>query len=154
WPAGYNLLHFTSPVLTAFSVSFILPALILSVIIAAIALTKSRTLAFAAVWFIIWLLPPLVALRSFLPQYFVQERYLYLPAAGICLALALGIEWLANQRVLNVFGLTAARAVAAMLLIVFGYVGVIQNTVWRDTLTLVRHSVAVNPNSTYAHVSL
>jgi len=153
-PIGYNIQHYISPVNSFLSLAFLAPLTLLAAIVVGIVLIKSRTLAFAAAWFIIWLLPSLVGLRTFVPQYFVQERYLYLPSIGICLALAIGIEKLAKGRVLALAGRPVAVAAAAMLLIVWTAVYVEQNRVWNDTLTLFRHCVATDPDSVYSHIAL
>lgn len=153
-PAGYSLQHYIAPVGSVWSWSFIGPLALLIAVIAAVLLAKSRLLGFAALWFILWLLPPLIGLRSFEPEFFVQERYLYLPSIGICLALAMGIEWLAARRVFNLSGRRAAATVATLLLILWSFVYIKQNAVWDNTLTLLRHSVAINPSLTQAHIML
>jgi tetratricopeptide (TPR) repeat protein len=153
-PVGYNIQHYISPVNSFLSLGFLAPLALLAAIVVGIVLIKSRTLAFAGAWFIIWLLPSLVGLRTFVPQYFVQERYLYLPSIGICLALAIGIEKLAKGRVWALAGRPVAVAAAAMLLIVWTAVYVEQNRIWNDTLTLFRHCVATNPDSVYSHIGL
>lgn len=153
-PLGYNIQHYIAPVGSFLSLSFLAPLALLVAITVAIWLVKSRVLAFAGVWFIIWLLPPLVGLRSFLPQYFVQERYLYLPSIGICLVLAFGIEWLAARRLFTFSGRQVQTAVASALLMVWSVAYFNQNRVWNDTLRLFRHCVAINPDSTYSHISL
>ena len=158
-PLGYNIQHYIAPVESFLSLSFLVPLAILAAITVGVLWVKSRILTFAWAWFIIWLLPPLAGLRTFVPQYFVQERYLYLPSIGICLALAIGIEQLAERRIFatpgRVFsGRQAATAIAAALLIVWSVVYIKQNRVWDDTLTLFRHCVATNPGSTYSHIGL
>ena len=153
-PADYSLQHYIAPVGSVLSMSFLAPMALLVALVAAIWLARSRVLAFAGVWFIIWLSPPLAGLRSFEPEYFVQDRYLYLPSIGICVALAMGIEWLAARRLFNFSGRMTATAVAASLLILWSVVCVKQNRVWNDTLTLLRHSVAIDPNSPSTHISL
>jgi tetratricopeptide (TPR) repeat protein len=153
-PLGYNIQHYIAPAGSFLSLSFLAPLVLLVAITVAVWLARSRILTFAGAWFIIWLLPPLVGLRSFLPQYFVQERYLYLPSIGICLALALGIEWLATRRLFTFSGRQVATAVASGLLIVWSVAYINQNRIWNDTLSLFRHCVAVNPDSTYSHIGL
>jgi protein O-mannosyl-transferase len=93
-------------------------------------------------------------LRSFEPQYFVQERYLYLPSVGVCLALAMGVEWLAARRLFNFSGRKVATVAAASLLVLLSVVSIKQNRVWNDTLSLFRHSAATNPTSPHAYVTL
>jgi protein O-mannosyl-transferase len=153
-PVGYNLQHYIAPVDSVLSGSFLGPLALLVAIVSAVWLIRSRVLAFAGVWFIIWLLPPLAGLRSFEPQYFVQERYLYFPSIGVCLALAMGIEWLAARRYFSFSGRKTATVAAASLLILWGDVYVNQNSVWSDTLSVFRHCAASNPGSTHPLILL
>ena len=153
-PIGYSLQHYVAPEDSVLSLSFLGPLALLVAMVVAVWLVRSRVLAFAGVWFFIWLLPPLAGLRSFEPQYFVQERYLYLPSIGICLALAMGVEWLAARRPLNFSGVKVAAVAAASLLVIWSVVSIKQNRVWNDTLSLLRHSAATNPTSPQAHVTL
>lgn len=153
-PVGYSLQHYIAPVGSFLSWSFIGPLALLVAMAAAVLLVRSRLLEFAAIWFILWLLPPLLGLRSFEPEYFVQERYLYLPSIGICLALAMGVEWLAARRVFNLSGKRVAATVAILLLISWSFVYIRQNAVWDDTLIMLRHNVAVNPDLTQSHILL
>ena len=147
-PIGYNLQHYTAPVLSFLEFSFIGPLLLIGAIAAALVLAKSRELSFAGAWFLIYLLPPLAGLRQFKPEYFVQERYLYLPSIGVCLALAVGIEWLAGRRIFKWSRAMTASIVTGSLLILFSVVYVKQNNVWSDTLSLFRHCADSNPGMT------
>jgi tetratricopeptide (TPR) repeat protein len=115
---------------------------------AALVLSKSRDLWFAGSWFLIWLLPPLAGLSLFEPEYFVQERYLYLPSVGVCLALALGIERLATLRMFKLSKEMTATAVTAAVLILFSFVYIKQNSVWMNTLSLFQHCADSNPGLT------
>ncbi len=153
-PVGYNLHHYTSPVEGLTSVVFLGPLAVIVAISVAVLLIRSRMLMFAAVWFIVWLAPPLLGLRLFQTQYSVQERYLYLPSIGFCLALALGIEWLLARRRFALFGRAAAVAISVVLVIGWGVVTVSQNRVWNDTITLMRHLVATDPHSPLARTEL
>ncbi len=153
-PWGYSYQHYTDFVETAGSASFLAPFALLTAMAIGLALLKSRELTFAAVWFIVMLAPALASLRQFEPAYLLQERYLYAPSIGICLAIALGIELLAER---DWFG-SRARAVAAtlavVLVFVWGAVFVRQNRVWDDTVTVYKNSVAVSPRAPLAHVLL
>jgi tetratricopeptide (TPR) repeat protein len=149
-PFGYNLHHYTLPVQSLTSIAFIGPAALLAVIAALILRSKSRTLMFAAVWFVLWIIPPVAATRVFEPQYSVQERYLYLPSMGFCLAVSLGFEWLAARR----FGRVPATIVLIATVIALGALGVYQNRVWNNTISLFQHLVTTDPSSPLARVEL
>ena len=148
-PWGHSYQHYTEFVGSIATKEFLVPLAIVAALIAAIAVARSRLLAWAAVWFIAMLAPALAAMRQFDPEYLVQDRYLYLPSIGFCLALALLIDWLARRH-----GLKAGAAVAAVLVIVYGAADIRQNRMWNDGIILFENCVAVDPSSAEAHVSL
>jgi tetratricopeptide (TPR) repeat protein len=153
-PWGYSYQHYTDFVETAGSALFLAPLALLVAIAMGVALLKSRALTFGAVWFIVMLAPALAALRQFEPAYLLQERYLYAPSIGICLAVALGIEWLGARDWFGSRGRVVAAALAVLLVLVWGAVFMRQNRVWDDTVTVYKNSVAVSPRAPLAHVLL
>jgi tetratricopeptide (TPR) repeat protein len=100
------------------------------------------------------LAPALAGLRQFEPAYLLQERYLYAPSIGICLAIALGIEWLAGREWFGSRGRVVAYALTIILLIGWGAVFIKHNRAWDDTVTVYKNSVAVTPREPVAHVLL
>jgi tetratricopeptide (TPR) repeat protein len=154
FPYGYNYQHDTALVERITSLSFIVPLFALIALAVAVVWARSRALTFAAVWFVATLAVALVVLRQFEPAYLVQERSLYLPSVGVCLAAALGIEWLAARQTLVTHHDKAVASITAVLVIALGAVCFMQNRVWSDSLTLYRRGVAVNPDSSVAHVVL
>ena len=153
-PAGYNLHHYTSPPAALTSVALLGPLSLIAAISVLVVLSRSRALMFAAAWFIVWLAPPLAGLRIFEPQFSVQERYLYLPSIGFCLAVALGIEWLRTRRFLAVSGHVAAVAISMVLVIGWGLIDIEQNRVWDSTISLMRRLVETDPRSPLARTEL
>ena len=153
-PWGYSYQHYTDFVETAGSGLFLAPLALLVALAIGIALLKSRELTFGAIWFVVMLAPALAALRQFEPAYLLQERYLYVPSIGICLAIALGIEWVAARDWLGSRGRVVATALAIALVLGWGVVFVMQNRVWDDTVTVYKNSVAVSPRAPLAHVLL
>jgi tetratricopeptide (TPR) repeat protein len=153
-PLGYSYLHYTELVQTIGSVSFIVPFALLLAIASGVALLKSRLLTFAAVWFLMMLAPALESLRNFDPAYLVQERYLYVPSVGICLALALGIHWVGTRNWFGARQRILAAALTAILLLVWSVVFVRQNRVWENTVSVYKNSAAVAPLSATAHALL
>jgi tetratricopeptide (TPR) repeat protein len=151
-PAGYSYQHYTSLVESLSSLLFIAPLLLLIALAVAILKAKSRLLKFAAAWFIVFLAPALAALRQFDLEYIVQERYLYIPSMGFCLALALGIEWLARKT--GQRGTAIAAAITLVIIAVWGIASFRQNLVWKDNLTVYKNCVAEAPSSPQAHASL
>jgi tetratricopeptide (TPR) repeat protein len=153
-PTGYSFQHYTALVDSATSIAFIAPVALIALLAVAVRFINSRDLKFAAAWFIITLVPAFEAMRYFDPEYLIQERYLYLPSVGFCMALALGIEWLATHGQMGSRGRIAAIASTVILVIVWGVFNVRQNGVWKDTLAINKHAVAVDPNSAAAHAAL
>lgn len=154
FPVNYSLQHYTPLVETITSMRLLAPLALLAALVVGIALTKSRILVFAAVWFLVMLLPVLATLQQFEPGHLVQERYLYLPSIGICLALALGIERMATRNWFGASGYKVAVSVALLLVAVFGAAHIKQNGVWEDTISVYKHCVAVAPQSSVAHAVL
>src|SRR5260370_15095220 len=115
---------------------------------------RSRELTFGAVWLAAWLVPPLAALRTFEPIYFVQERYLYLPSIGFCLAIALGVEWLARRKLPVPVPMLPAAIAVLTLLILWGAVYTDQNRVWYSTVTLFENAVTACPREPLARTAL
>ncbi|MCI0485396.1 MAG: tetratricopeptide repeat protein [Blastocatellia bacterium] len=153
-PSGYSYQHYTDFIETFASLWFIAPLAFLIVLAGGIAAIRSRVLRFAAVWFVVTLAPALAVLRQFDPEYLVQERYLYLPSMGFCLAVALGVRWLAARKIFAASGGVAAYAITVVILIVWGAIYMTQNRVWQDTITVYKNSVAGDPDSPVAHTSL
>jgi tetratricopeptide (TPR) repeat protein len=154
FPVNYSYQHYTPLVETIASLRLLAPLVLLTVLVVGIALTRSRVLLFAAVWFVVMLLPVLATLQQFEPGYLVQERYLYIPSIGICLAIALGIEWLATRNWFGAPGYKVALSAALLLVVVFSAVHIKQNRVWEDSITVYKHCVAVAPQSSVAHTIL
>lgn len=153
-PFGYSYQHYTEFVQTIQSISFLAPLALLLAIAGGVALLKSRLLTFAAVWFIVMLAPALASLRSFEPAFLLQERYLYVPSVGFCLALALGIEWVGTRDWLSSRRRIVAAVLTIILLLVWSAVYMRQNRVWDNTITVYKNSAAVAPLSPMAHALL
>src|SRR6266404_1376530 len=153
-PFGYSYQHYTELVQTPVSISFIVPFALILALAFVVALGRSKLLTFAAVWFVVTLAPVLAFLRMFDPAYLVQERYLYLPSMGICLAIALGIEWVASRGWLGSRQPILAASLAVILLLVWSVAYIRQNRTWDNTLSVYRNSAAVAPRSATAHALL
>ena len=153
-PWGYSYQHYTDFVESPGSLLFLGPVVLLIALAAAVWFLKSSRLTLGAVWFIVMLMPALAALRQFEPAYLLQERYLYVPSIGICLAVALGFEWLATRDWFGTRGRIAAGAVAVLVVFVWGAILIRQNNVWDDTLSVYKNCVAVSPRTAIAHASL
>lgn len=142
----YSYHHLTPLVTSATDVRFLAPFAAVVALICVTLFSASRLLKFAAVWFAATLLPALLAIRYLSPEYIVQDRYLYLPSIGFCLAVALGVEWLtAKVRQENAARVTWATA--ALLVVVMGAMLMRQNLFWKDDVAVFQRCVAVAPTS-------
>lgn len=153
-PWGYSYQHYTAFAETVAGALFLGPVVVLAAIGIGAVKLKSRLMTFAVVWFVVMLAPALVALRSLEPAFLIQERYLYAPSIGICLAIALGIEGLATRGWFGSRGRVIATAAATLLMLLWAGVFIRQNRVWDDTVTVFKNSVAVSPHEPLAHALL
>lgn len=153
-PTGYNYQHYTAFVETVRDARFFVPLVLVALVSAGVAWSRSRVLKLASVWFIALLSPSLAAIRQFDQEYLVQERYLYAPSIGFCLAVALGIQWAASRRRVAAKSGVVEATLAVALVVLWGSFYISQNRSWRDTITVYKQCVAVAPRSPDAHVSL
>lgn len=153
-PSGYSYQHYTELVQTPLNVSFFAPFAVILAIAVAVVRIRSKLLTFAVVWFIVMLVPVLKSLRTFEPAYLLQERYLYLPSVGICLAIALGLEWVARRGWLGSRQPILAATLTVILLLVWSVAYIRQNRTWDNTLSVYKNSTAVAPLSATAHALL
>ena len=154
WPFGYSYQHYTIPVTSVVSLKLLAP------LVAAVALTfivaryGSRELRFAGAWLILTLAPVLLVINRFEMEHLVQERYLYLPSLGFCLALGLGVEWLAARQSSRLSPDKFAAALVAAVVVFYSVAYILHSRHWRDSLSVYQHAVAVAPDSAPAYSSL
>ncbi|HKV40296.1 MAG TPA: hypothetical protein VJX67_13875, partial [Blastocatellia bacterium] len=153
-PSGYTIEHVTAPAVSLLGRDFILPALIIAVMITIVTLSRARLLYFASVWFVVWLAPMLAAVRTFSSVNTVLERQLYLPSVGVCLTVALGMDWVAARLPLTGYKPMVATAIISLLVILLTVIRIGQNAVWKDDLSLYKHYVDVSPETPLAHTEL
>ena len=153
-PVGYSYQHLTYFVDTFGSVRFLAPMALVVALAGCILLTRSKLLLFSAVWFIVWLAPGLAALRQFDPEYMVQERYLYVPSIGVCLAASLALRWLATRESFGAAREKVALAALGLIVAGLGSVYFAQNRVWNNTISLLRNCIAVEPFSGRAYSTI
>src|SRR5262249_2118132 len=85
----------------------------------------------------------------------VADRYSYLSGFGFALLPGAGLVWVLRARWTLRPALVGACVLAAVLVLVSLGVGSWrQSTTWRDTGTLWRHAISVDPRNARAHVAL
>ena len=108
---------------------------------------RRRLLLFGLVWFAV----ALASTSQIMPHHINRaDRFLYLPLAGLAVAMAIGLRPLSNvlKRQVAVGGAIAAGVVALLLL---GTLSARQVNTWRNGLSLWEHCVSVAPDNDYAH---
>ncbi len=152
-PVGYSYQHHTPFVTSVASLQFLAPLLMVAALVGAIVWSKSPLLKFSSLWFLAFIAPALAGIVSFDPPYIVQERYLYIPSMGFCLAVALGIEWIASRKWFAQSE-RVAFGLLVLLVVVWGAAYVQANTYWYDTIRVFQRVVEADPNSAQAHAAL
>jgi tetratricopeptide (TPR) repeat protein len=147
WPFDYSYLHYTLPVASVGSVGLLAPLAALIALVFVVARYGSQDLRFAGAWLLLTLAPALLVMNRFELEHLIQERYLYLPSLGFCLALALGVEWLAARQSFKLSPGRFAFAAAATVVALCSLAYIWHSRHWRDSLSVYRQAVAVAPDS-------
>ena len=107
------------------------------------AVRRAPVVAWAMAWVLVMYLP--VSNVVPLTQFFVAERYLYVPSFGVCLLAALALDALRRARAP---GLRTGAIVAAAAVVVAGAArSALRTPEWRDELTLWSAAVAAIPDA-------
>jgi len=153
-PFGYSYQHLTLFVTDVTQSRFVIPAGVIVALAAVILIKSTRDLRFAAIWFIATLIPALAAISQFDPEYIVQERYLYLPSIGFCMAVAIGVVRLSTREWLGVSGRTIASSLVLVLVTVWAIAYVRNIRAWRNTISVYQNCVETAPATAEAHSAL
>src|SRR5262249_44573017 len=94
WPINLSTMYQTHYVTEAASAEFIIPAAALAIIAGSLIVRRDRVSR--EVWIAVALIAvpllPVLDLRQISEEYLVSDRYLFLPAAGWCYLIALGVS--------------------------------------------------------------
>jgi tetratricopeptide (TPR) repeat protein len=115
------------------------------------AIRRSRRVALALSLF--WLiLAPAFNIGAFLPEQITHDRYLYLPALGLVLAIALTLRsaWARFRQ----FDPKWLIALAALIIILLSTQTLRYSRVWMSEEALWRHAIRVDPSSAFNHAQL
>lgn len=83
----------------------------------------------------------------------VADRYAYFPSVALCIGVGAGWMWM-GSRVASPSRMIRIRAIGGLMLAGLAVLTVLQNRVWRNSETLWRYTIALNPESTTAHLNL
>jgi Flp pilus assembly protein TadD len=168
WPVNLSIAYDTHFVTSARSAEFILPAIALALLVAALTFCRrsvSRMVWFALVLVIAPLLPVLRLGQITNGEYLVFDRYLYLPALGWCYLLALMVlpGWLRNEAAKRSGRATQGQlkrpaiprlTLIVLLLLSFMAVSLYESKHWADELSLWSNAARVRPAYWAAHYNM
>lgn len=153
WPANLSVIYLQTDPITVTLPQFWVPLLLLTGIALLLlwSLRRTRLLAFAALWYLLFLLP---SFANFAKDdvYVFSDRYIYLAQIGVLVTFGYGLERLFRGRH------RAVNAIVGILLI--GIVGSLawtaraQSLLWHDSETLYRDALAKNDRSVVMHYNL
>ncbi|MBW2408617.1 MAG: tetratricopeptide repeat protein, partial [Deltaproteobacteria bacterium] len=113
---------------------------------------KFKAVSFGIWWFLITLLPVSNLIEITNP---VAERYLYLPAVGFCMALAILLVNIPRQIPgLNIEKSKVVGSCVILLVVLYAVVTVNRNSDWKDGLSLWSQTLEHVPNSPGVHSNL
>ena len=113
---------------------------------------KFKAVSFAIWWFLITLLPVSNLIEITNP---VAERYLYLPAVGFCMALAILLVNIPRRIPgLNIDQSKVVGICVILLVVLYAVITVNRNSDWRDGLSLWSQTLKHVPNSPGVHSNL
>lgn len=137
FPLSLSVDYYLMPVKSLFSASFLLPfaAILLLVATAVIIERREKGIAFGLIFFIVSLLPVYNLIPIANP---LAERYLYLPALGICLSIGFMMIKLKPQTLFMSF---------LAIVCIFSISVVKRNEAWRDDYSLWSDAARKVPNS-------
>ncbi len=152
WPVGLSVFRDTPLVHTPGLTNFALPLAGLALAVGALVYVGRRAgeVAFGAWWLLVFMIPPIVGIYTFVPEDLVHDRYLYLPSVGFAIVIGWAVRRLrSGERVL--FGapsvpMTVTLGLAALL--AAGTAA--QNVTWQNDLVLYANAVKTAPRNVLA----
>ncbi len=137
--------------------NFVLPLVVVAAVACGAFLLsrRDRVGRLALVWFLLPL-APVFDVRSFLPEDFVHDRYLYLPLFGAlaCAGTALVDAWGTRKLSAKREGWLPAWVVGLPLALLLAVVTRSYNRAWMDDVALWESGVRSNPGTAFPHTQL
>jgi len=145
-PLNLSVLYPLNGEVTFTNLSLLIPLLLVAalVVLALVALRKSRTLFFALAFFIVTLSPSLLNFVKGDVLYFASDRYTYISSISILFLLVIVID---RVRVCSVLGKYISGAIVSMILISFTVLAFLQSQTWRNSETLFSNVLDHYPQS-------
>lgn len=124
------------------------------IILCAAAAVKMRRSAQVVSFCIVWFFAALLPVLNIIPlENILAARYLYIPSAGFCLAMAVLVQKILQSRRVQArrLFLVSMRALAAGLLIFYGVLTLAKGYLWRDEIVFRREMTRRYPDREWAH---
>jgi tetratricopeptide (TPR) repeat protein len=149
WPRDLAVFYPLPDKIPALAIAAAVAALIFISVAVWLARRRSPYLLVGWLWFLGTLLPVIGLVQ--VGGAAMADRYTYIPAIGIFIAVAFGVRDLADR-----FPFSKPAATVAAVLILGGSIFATENQLryWRDSESLFRHAVAVTKDSDVAHINL
>lgn len=122
--------------------------LVLLLLAAAISLRWTRTVFFAAAFFLVTVAPSLLNFAKGDFFYFASDRYAYIPSVALLFLVALAADALCRTRP------KTCLLSGSLLLLTFGALATLQARTWKDSTALFTRALAVSPEAFAAQVNL
>jgi tetratricopeptide (TPR) repeat protein len=128
------------------SVIFVLGLIVFSLLV----FSRSKTTSFGIWWFLVTLFPVYNLIQIYKP---FAERYLYIPLFGLCLVVAIFLEYVMDR-----FSFTRSPAIKVLIIlcivVFYSIISINRNKDWKDSFSLWTKTLEVEPNSFRAHGNL
>lgn len=149
-PVPLNAYYVFSPVrsLASAQASGAILFLIILCVAVWLAFRRNSLAAFAVIWVVVTLLPVMNVYA--LGRNAFTERYLYLPAIGVCLLIVLVCHW-ALQRLNPTRQKPVAIAALVIVLTAFTAEIMYRNADWKDNATLFQKTLISSPQAPFVH---
>jgi tetratricopeptide (TPR) repeat protein len=159
WPVGLGPTYPLRPVSVTDvgAANFVIPLVIVAAACygAYLLARRSRLYALGLVWFFLPL-APVFDVRSFIPEDFVHDRYLYLPLFGVATiaGVAAAELWARARRSGSVGNAPAMWAIGAPIAVALMLLTRAYNTAWLDNIAMWESGIRSNPDGAFPHAQL
>lgn len=153
FPIALSVDHVVFPIKSPYSLPFVVPfiGIILFASLAVIARKTKRALAFGVIFFILSMAPVYNIVRITNP---FAERYLYIPAIGIAIAVGSAIQLLSQTQTNKLKSLNLPTFAFFFIIGLYTINVIERNGAWKDAYSLWSDTVRKMPNSSRAHYDL
>ena len=148
WPTALSPIYLQTNPISITQGEFLIPLFLVTAtaLIILLSLRKTRVIAFAALFYFLFLLPSFSNFAKDQDVYFFSDRYIYVSQIGLLFILGYGIDRLARRN--------WQWICTAPLVVLFAWQAHAQSLHWKDSETLYRDALAKNDQSVVMHYNL